>query len=210
MTIEWVALDVGETLVDETRVWAVWAAELGFTQLTFAAALGATIARGEDHRNVFDMLGVRDWRSHDAAVDAAYRGFRESDLYPDARSSVERLQAMGLKIAIVANQPAARHPQLLELGFRPEMIAMSEELRLEKPDPAFFRRALELMGNPDPGRVAYVGDRIDRDIAPGRAAGLRPVWIRRGPWGRLQHDANGDAEMVVDSLDEFVDRVGEL
>jgi HAD superfamily hydrolase (TIGR01549 family) len=210
MTIEWVALDVGETLVDETRVWAVWAAELGFTQLTFAAALGATIARGEDHRNVFDLLGVSDWRSHDSAVDAAYGGFRETDLYPDARRSVERLQAMGLKVAILANQPAPRNKELLALGFRPEVIAMSQEIGLEKPDPAFFRRGVELMGNPDPARVAYVGDRIDRDIAPGRAAGLRPVWIRRGPWGRLQHDANGDAEMVVESLDEFVDRVREL
>jgi len=84
MTVDWVCLDVGETLVDETRVWATWAAELGFTPLTFGAVLGATIVRGDDPRSVFDALGVPDWRSHDAAVDAAYVGFRESDLYPDA------------------------------------------------------------------------------------------------------------------------------
>jgi len=210
MTVDWVCLDVGETLVDETRVWATWAAELGFTPLTFGAVLGATIVRGDDPRSVFDALGVPDWRSHDAAVDAAYVGFRESDLYPDARRSVERLRALGLKVAIIANQPAQRTPQLLALGFRPDVIAMSGELGVEKPDPAFFRRGLQLMGEPDPARVAYVGDRIDRDVEPSRRAGLRPVWIRRGPWGRLQVDRGRDAAMVVESLDEFVDRVGEL
>ncbi|HVA85187.1 MAG TPA: HAD-IA family hydrolase, partial [Candidatus Saccharimonadales bacterium] len=170
----------------------------------------AAIVGGEADRSVFDVLEVPDWRSHDAAVDARYGGFREEDLYPDARRSVERLQAMGLKVAILANQPVARHPQLLALGFRPDVIAMSAELGLEKPDPAFFRRGLELMGDPDPARVAYVGDRIDRDVAPSRAAGLRPVWIRRGPWGRLKVDRGHDAAMVVESLDEFVARVGEL
>jgi len=111
---------------------------------------------------------------------------------------------------IIANQPAQRTPQLLALGFRPDVIAMSGELGVEKPDPAFFRRGLQLMGEPDPARVAYVGDRIDRDVEPSRRAGLRPVWIRRGPWGRLQVDRGRDAAMVVESLDEFVDRVGEL
>jgi HAD superfamily hydrolase (TIGR01549 family) len=208
--IEWVCLDVGETLIDETRVWSAWAIELGFTPLTFAAALGVTITRGMDHRTVFDLLGVPDWRSHQAAVEERYGGFQEEDLYPDARRSVERLQAIDLKVAIIANQPAIRHAQVLALGFRPHVIAMSEELGVEKPDSAFFRRSLELMGEPAPARVAYVGDRVDRDVGPSRRAGMRSVWIRRGPWGRLQVDLDGEAEMVVESLDEFVARVGEL
>ncbi len=42
----WVCLDVGETLIDETRVWSTWADVLGVPRLTFMAALGAAIARG--------------------------------------------------------------------------------------------------------------------------------------------------------------------
>lgn len=208
--IDWVVLDVGETLIDETRVWATWAHELGLTALTFGAALGATITGSGDPRTVFDRLGIPEWRSHAAAVDAAYGGFRADDLYPDALRSVERLQAVGRRVAILANQPAIRYPQLLALGFRPEVMAMSEAMGVAKPDPAFFARSLMLLGGPDPATVVYVGDRVDNDVAASRAAGLRPVWIRRGPWGRLQEDRNGDAELTVWSLDELVERLPEL
>lgn len=210
MTIDWVCLDVGETLIDETRVWAAWADELGITPLTMAATLGAAIASGADHRSAFDRLGVPEWRTHAPAVEARYGGFRDQDLYPDARRCVEGLHAAGFNVAIIGNQPANRRAQLLALGLAPEVIAMSEELGLEKPDPAFFRRSLELMGDPEPARVAYVGDRVDRDVSPSRLAGLRPVWIRRGPWGILQEDDRGDAELVVRTLDELVTRIGEL
>lgn len=30
----WVALDIGETLIDETRVWGTWAEVLGVPRLT--------------------------------------------------------------------------------------------------------------------------------------------------------------------------------
>jgi FMN phosphatase YigB (HAD superfamily) len=58
--------------------------------------------------------------------------------------------------------------------------------------------------------VAYVGDRVDNDVVPSRRNGLRSVWLRRGPWGRLQQDANHDADLVVWSLDELVDRLSDL
>ena len=51
-----VVFDVGETLVDETRMWTDWADWLGVPRLTFLASLGAVIARGGDHRAVFDMV----------------------------------------------------------------------------------------------------------------------------------------------------------
>lgn len=51
-------LDVGETLVDETRAWSVQAETVGVTRLTLFAALGALIVRGEDHRQVWALLGV--------------------------------------------------------------------------------------------------------------------------------------------------------
>jgi len=39
MPVRLVAFDVGEVLVDETRMWAEWAGRLGVTRLTFAARL---------------------------------------------------------------------------------------------------------------------------------------------------------------------------
>jgi len=53
----WVCLDVGETLIDETRVWTCWANALGITPFTFMAAMGAVLARGGEFRDVFAYVG---------------------------------------------------------------------------------------------------------------------------------------------------------
>jgi FMN phosphatase YigB (HAD superfamily) len=87
---------------------------------------------------------------------------------------------------------------------------MSEAIGVAKPDPAFFGRALELMGGPEPSSVAYVGDRVDNDVLPADAAGMRAVWIRRGPWGVIQRlPPDATPALVVDSLAELVERIGE-
>jgi len=206
----WVCLDVGETLIDETRVWSLWADELGVPRLTFLAALGAVIERGGEHRDVFPIFGAADWQLRMASVEGAYGGFTADDLYPDALRAIEALRAGGHRLAIVANQPASRTDELRAIGVDVEVMAMSESMEVSKPDPAFFARALELMGQPDPASVVYVGDRVDNDVLPGIAAGMRTVWIRRGPWGFIKRLPEGAAPaLVVDSLDELVERIGE-
>jgi HAD superfamily hydrolase (TIGR01549 family) len=206
----WVCLDVGETLIDETRVWSNWADELGITRLTFMAALGAAIARGSEYGGIFDILGVADWRHRRPAVEKRYGGFREQDLYPDARRAIARLEERSYRVAVAANQPASRAAELRALGITPDVVAMSDAIGVAKPDPAFFGRVLELMGSPHPSEVAYVGDRIDNDVAPAAAAGMRAVWLRRGPWGAIQRLGSGaPPALTVSSLDELVERIGE-
>ncbi|MDQ3554297.1 MAG: hypothetical protein M3395_07810, partial [Chloroflexota bacterium] len=53
------------------------------------------------------------------------------------------------------------------------------------------------------------GDRIDNDVLPAAAAGMRAVWLRRGPWGVIHGTAPLQAALVVDSLDELVQRIAE-
>ena len=210
MSDRWVCLDVGETLIDETRVWSAWADELRVPRLTFLAALGAIIERGEEYRDVFALFGVDDWQLRMASVEGAYGGFQQEDLYPDALRAIEGLRTAGYRVAIVANQPAARADELRAIGIDAEVLAMSEAMGVGKPAPAFFERALELMGSPDPEAVAYVGDRIDNDVRPAAAAGMRAVWLRRGPWGVIQQIGEGPhPALTVDSLDELVERIGE-
>lgn len=105
----WVCFDVGEALIDETRVWATWADVLGIPRFTFMAALGGVIARGEDHRRVFHVLDVADWASREPEVVHTYGGFTAADLYPDALSALTVLSASGYGVALIANQPACRH-----------------------------------------------------------------------------------------------------
>jgi HAD superfamily hydrolase (TIGR01549 family) len=211
VTDRWVCLDVGETLIDETRVWSIWADMWEIPRLTFFAALGAAIARGRQPGDVFGTFGIsaEAWLARMPELEDAYGGFQEVDLYPDARHAIDRLRADGHRLAILANQPARRTPELRALGIEAHVIAMSEELQIHKPDPGFFRRSLELLGSPEPATVAYVGDRVDNDVLPTIAAGMRAVWLRRGPWGFIQELPAGTPALVVDSLDELADRIGE-
>jgi HAD superfamily hydrolase (TIGR01662 family) len=205
----WICFDVGETLIDETRVWQLWADQLGVPRLTFMAAFGSVVARGQEHSDVFAVVGRPDWREQMPRVLEAYGAFSDDDLYHDVRSTLAALDARGYRLSILANQPARRTAELRALGIAPEVMAMSDELELRKPDPEFFRRALELMGDPDASDVAYVGDRPDNDVAPAAEAGMRSVWLRRGPWGVIWPEAP-QAALVVDSLTELTERVDEL
>ena len=82
------------------------------------AALGAVIADGDDHRDVFKMVGRPDWQSFYPAFDELYGGFQASDLYPDAVSTIEALKRAGYsdrdlcQSARTTNRGAARpgHP----------------------------------------------------------------------------------------------------
>jgi HAD superfamily hydrolase (TIGR01549 family) len=208
----WVCLDVGETLIDETRVWSVWADMLAIPRLTFMAALGAVIARGDEHRDVFDEFGIpeAEWRGRMPEVERRYGGFQAVDLYPDALPAIAALTEAGYRLAVLANQPASRSGELRALGVAPEVLAMSDEMGVAKPDPGFFARALELMGDPPAEWVAYVGDRVDNDVLPAMAAGLRAVWIRRGPWGVIQSLPPGARPaLVTQTLDEVVAGIGQ-
>jgi HAD superfamily hydrolase (TIGR01549 family) len=205
----WVCLDVGETLVNESRIWTCWADALEISPFTFMAAMGAVLARGGDFRDTFKFLGYDDWESLRPQVMAAFGGFEERDLYVDAKPTLDALRAAGFRLAIVANQPANRTDELRFLGVRADVMAMSEEMGVHKPDPAFFDEALKLMGNPAPELVAYVGDRLDNDVGPAAAAGMKSIWLRRGPWAVITTDKPPVGTLVVDSLVELVVRIDE-
>ena len=69
-----------------------------------------------------------------------------------------------------------------------------------KPAPELFERVVDLAGVPA-AKIAYVGDRVDNDVAPAIAAGMTGVHIRRGPWGCLQEAPAG--AIRIRSLDEL-------
>ena len=75
MAVRAVFFDVGETLVDESGYWGRVARLVGVPRHVVLAALGVTIARGESHGRVFELLGVE----RPAAVDDVVYG--RSELY---------------------------------------------------------------------------------------------------------------------------------
>src|SRR5919201_5286535 len=136
--VEAVVFDVGETLVDETRNWDTWADHLGIPRLTFMAALGGFIARGEGHREPFALFRPElDVEQELSRLRAAGHElpFTAADLYPDALDCLGRLSADGYRLGIAANQPAAAAAIVQSLGIPLELVGMSAAWDLHKPDP---------------------------------------------------------------------------
>jgi FMN phosphatase YigB (HAD superfamily) len=202
---EIVAFDIGEVLIDETRVWACWADILGVSRLEFAAVLGAAIAQGQDHEAVFEHIAPNvEWQAFIEEHERRYGGFQPRDLYPDVSLCLSELHELGFQVLLVGNQPARRHAQLEALQLRVDAIATSDDLGAEKPDVAFFEAVMRLADTTDPTDVLYVGDRVDNDILPAMDFGMSTCWIRRGPWGVLQElPDDAEPELVLDGLGEL-------
>ncbi len=200
-----VAFDIGEVLIDETRVWAVWAELLGISPLSFAAVLGAAIAQGSDHREVFPHVAPNvDPQELEEEHERRYGGFQDQDLYADVRTCLEELTDLGFSVVLAGNQPSRRTAQLLALDLPHDRVATSEELGVEKPDEAFFGALVELAEATDPAEILYVGDRVDNDVAPAAAFGMRTCWLRRGPWGQLQDLPDGlEPDLCLEGLGEL-------
>jgi FMN phosphatase YigB (HAD superfamily) len=182
-----VVFDVGETLVDETNMWTRVAEAGGVTPFTLMAGLGATIALGRHHDDVWGLLGIE----HPPG------SWTLDDWYPDALPCIARLRAAGYRVCASGNTPSFVEEDLR--GYV-DAVGSSETWGVHKPDPAFFARVVELAGV-EAGMIAYVGDRADNDVGPAIAAGMVGVHIRRGPWGHLQEPPSG--AIRITSLDEL-------
>ena len=100
--------DVGETLIDESRMWRGWAAYLGVTADPFQAALQDVIAKDENHRAVFERFrpgfDIKTAR-HERAAAGDRDMFAAQDLYVDAAPCLRALRERGYRVGIAGNQP---------------------------------------------------------------------------------------------------------
>jgi HAD superfamily hydrolase (TIGR01549 family) len=200
-----IVFDVGEVLIDETRVWSIWADMVGVSPLTFAAVLGAAIVQGEDWPAVFPHVAPNvAWQELEAEHERRYGGFQDSDLYADVRHCLAALQQLDVRVIIAGNQPARRRAQLEALELPVDALATSEDLGVEKPKAGFWSAVSELCGDIPTSQVLYVGDRVDNDIEPATEAGFLTCWLQRGPWGQLQDLPDGlTPDLVLEGLGEL-------
>lgn len=210
-----VVFGIGECLIDQTREFGEWADWLGVPRHTFAAQFGAVVAQGRDHSETFQVFRP----GFDIAEERAKREacgkqewYGENDLYPDVRLALKELRSAGLWIGIAGNH-TAHIGQVLRVMFagHVHMAATSGDFGVAKPDPRFFERIVAHTGY-EPEEVLYVGDRLDHDVIPAAAVGLRTALLARGPWGVIhQHHPNAHRlpTMRLTSLRQIVARVAE-
>ncbi len=201
-----VVFDVGETLIDESRVWGRWAEWMGVSQLTFFSVLGATIARGQSQRHAFSLIKpeFRPWEEIERRRQAGEddREPNESDLYPDVVDCLTALKAAGFVIGVAGNQFKESETWLSRVSPAFDMIGSSEGWGVHKPNADFFERVAKEL-NLGVAEIAYVGDRLDNDVTPAHEAGMCAVFLRRGPWGHILGDGDNGPGLSVGSLGEL-------
>lgn len=174
---EWLFFDLGSTLIDETEVYAqrfretVCGTDVSVSQFRDTAVRFWTQGLdGYPQAAAYYHLRKAPWRS-------------EYERPFDGCSSVlSALKTRGYRLGVIANQIPGTAERLQNRGLLQffDVIAPSAELGMEKPDPRIFLWALK-QADCVPERAVMIGDRIDNDILPAKALGMRTVHILTGP-----------------------------
>ncbi|MFG1942706.1 HAD family hydrolase [Nonomuraea sp. NPDC048826] len=202
--IKAVVLDVGETVIDETRIWSRWADRLGVPRFVLMGVLGGMAALDRSYSEGFELVRpgfdveaeMAAWERDEP--DSLRNHFDADDLYPDVREALGGLREAGYAVILAGNQPERARDALLAMDLPVDSVYTSDGWGVAKPDPAFFAKVAAVAGR-EPGEILYVGDRFDNDVIPAAAAGMRTALLRRGPWGYL-HAARPEAREVADVI----------
>ena len=157
--------------------WAEWAHEG-----PFEATEEASFQRFRElDQLVFDRLGYPDLpESFFRDVDLAFRQRSAFYVFPDVIPALDAMQASGLRLGVVSNWgwAAPELLQTLELARHFEVMSISARVGYQKPHPAIFEHALELL-DVEADQAIHVGDDPEADVVGARNVGIEPVLIDR-------------------------------
>jgi putative hydrolase of the HAD superfamily len=126
-------------------------------------------------------------------------------LLTDVVPCLQVLKASGYRLGVLANQQAWIREAMTRDGIAGffDLWSVSEEIGIEKPDARIFAHALDQAGV-EPSRAAMVGDRLDNDVRPAKAAGMRGIWLLRGEAPQNPTPEQfAEADTCIRSLDEL-------
>ena len=174
--IKWIFFDVGSTLVDETEAYDHRVREMIVgTNITFKEFDDVRVAlarQGLDGNSAAIKhfgLTKTPWHSEDEVP------------YSDAHTTLAALIDKGYKLGIIANQKLGTEKRLESWCLRQyfDVIASSAEIGYAKPDKEIFEKTFEL-ANCTAAESIMVGDRLDNDIIPAKAIGMKTIWVKNG------------------------------
>ncbi|MBI4865100.1 MAG: HAD-IA family hydrolase [Candidatus Riflebacteria bacterium] len=129
------------------------------------------------------------------------------ELFPDSLETLDLVRASELRAGIVSNFGLYLGSFLRTLGIADyfELVLISAEEGLEKPDQQIFETAIARTGSP-PERIMFVGDHLLEDYEASGQAGMFPVLVDRA-------DAHRDRPRTrrvrrLDQIGRFLDGEG--
>jgi putative hydrolase of the HAD superfamily len=152
---------------DATRGWKYFNLVLGHAGIPLSAATDDALAELAEYHRQHNL-----WES-------------VPDEVPRALAALKRL---GLPLAVASNANGTVRAKLTRLGLVDwfDLVIDSQELGVEKPDPALFAFALERLGVRAQATV-HVGDFFHIDVVGARAAGLH-AWLLDSAGLYADHD----------------------
>src|SRR5512142_1007814 len=131
--------------------------------------------------------------------------------FPETRDVILELFRRGYRLGLVSNTTSSVEvPALLkelEITGCFETVILSTVVGKRKPNPAILLEAAQRM-EIAPERCAYIGDRIDRDVAAARKAGFSCAVVLRDPRqsnAEETNDPNLTPDHLITNLRELLD-----
>jgi len=133
---------------------------------------------------LLEKLSVGDSRSLAEKIQSEWHvrvGFR---LYPDTIPCLEQLRKRGIPMGIITQNldtDAEFRDHALRINGIGEyfsVVATSESIGYDKPDPRLFLGAADRTGF-SPESILHVGDKVELDVAGAKASGMQAVLIDR-------------------------------
>jgi putative hydrolase of the HAD superfamily len=215
--IAFVFVDIGGVLYDD-RVYAdAWKRALReagaeFSDDAFEAEYAA--ARAAQNASFRSRLATR-FVGPDAdlprleVLAARHWQYPPGALFDDVVPCLDALRAAGYRLGVIANQPSQVRTAMARDGLVPyfEVWGVSEDLGVQKPDPQLFVRSVAT-ARVEPSAAVMVGDRLDYDVRPAKAAGMRTIWVLRGEApDEPTPDQLAEPDAVVPDLTEVPARI---
>jgi FMN phosphatase YigB (HAD superfamily) len=123
---------------------------------------------------------------------------------------VIELHRRGYILGIISNLIGTREipDWLVAEGFNPyfKSVALSSVLGIRKPDPAIYLEAARGAGV-EPGKCAYIGDNLKRDVTGTRAAGFGTLVIMLSPQELAEANLTGEnrPDVIIHEFRQLLD-----
>jgi phosphoglycolate phosphatase len=217
-----VLLDLDGTLMDTIPDFTVavngMLADLNFEAIS-QAEIATYVGKGSDNLIRRVLTSVQDgqaptdelFKQAKASYTPNYHRINgdQAIIFDGVRPGLDRLQAMGLRMAVVTNKNAEFAVPLLErtgLAKYMQAIVCGDTLAERKPHPAPMLHACHLLKSA-PNRTVAVGDSVN-DALSARAAGCSVLAVPYG-YNEGQSVHSLDVDAIVDSIEHAAQWVAE-
>ena len=197
---KWLFFDIGSTLINEEKAYqdrieqAI--AETNITYDTFYQRMLVLFQEGLKG----DLIALQEY-----SLERPKWKSELEILYPDAKIVLETLHNR-YKIGVIANQLPNLEKRLENFGIKQwiDLIISSADCGFSKPSSKIFQLALQ-QASCSASSATMIGDRLDNDIAPAKALGMKTIWIKQGfsAYSPIQSPSE-EPDFTVNSLSDLL------